>query len=167
MNRPAAPVRPMRADDLPRVLAIAAALQHAPHWPESVYRAAIASSATAEPLRRIALVIEDPMTAQVAGFAVASLLPPQCELESIAVALESQRRGLARQLLIALASQLRSAGVTELLLEVRASNAPALSLYRRLGFTETGRRPGYYADPVEDAVLMTLQLSGFSLSAPM
>ncbi len=158
MSGLAAPVRPMRADDLPRVLAIAAALPYAPRWPEAAYRAAIASSAGTEPLRRIALVMEDPETALVAGFAVASLLPPEAELETVAVAPESQRRGLAHQLLTALAAQLHSAGAAELLLEVRASNAPAIHLYRRLGFAETGRRPGYYADPVEDALLMAWRL---------
>ncbi len=58
---------------------------------------------------------------------------------------------------------LRLAGVTEVILEVRASNQPALGLYRRLGFVETGRRPGYYMDPpepAEDAVLMRLGLEG-------
>jgi tRNA threonylcarbamoyladenosine biosynthesis protein TsaB len=94
----------------------------------------------------------------VVGFLVASLLPPQAELETIAVAAAAQRRGLGRQLFAALASELGTALVTEVLLEVRASNHPALGLYRRLGFVETGRRPRYYHDPVEDAVLMRLPL---------
>jgi ribosomal-protein-alanine N-acetyltransferase len=93
----------------------------------------------------------------VAGFAVASLLPPQAELESIAVALAAQRQGLARRLFAVLADELQAAQVTEVLLEVRASNQPALGLYQRLGFAETGRRPRYYHDPVEDAVLMHLR----------
>jgi ribosomal-protein-alanine N-acetyltransferase len=49
--------------------------------------------------------------------------------------------------------------MTEVILEARASNQPALRLYRALGFVETGRRPRYYADPIEDAVLLRLQLA--------
>jgi ribosomal-protein-alanine N-acetyltransferase len=45
------------------------------------------------------------------------------------------------------------------MLEVRASNQAALGFYRGQGFRETGRRPRYYADPEEDAVLMLLNLA--------
>ncbi len=91
------------------------------------------------------------------GFLVASLLPPQAELEIIAVDPRVQRRGLARKLFDELIYQVGLAGVTEVVLEVRASNQPALALYRSLGFAETGRRRRYYADPEEDAVLMRME----------
>ena len=95
---------------------------------------------------------------EVVGFAVASLLPPEAELETIAVASTAQRHGLARRLFVELAAKLVAAQITEVFLEVRASNQPALGLYRGLGFAETGRRARYYHDPVEDAVLMRLRL---------
>jgi ribosomal-protein-alanine N-acetyltransferase len=57
-----------------------------------------------------------------------------------------------------MAEELRVAGVREVLLEVRSSNQRALGFYRSLGWSETGRRPRYYADPEEDAVLMSLKL---------
>jgi ribosomal protein S18 acetylase RimI-like enzyme len=44
------------------------------------------------------------------------------------------------------------------LLEVRQSNRPARALYLSLGFIETGRRHGYYADPVEDAIQMRFEM---------
>jgi ribosomal-protein-alanine N-acetyltransferase len=95
----------------------------------------------------------------VLGFAVASLLAPQSELESIAVAKDSQRRGLARQLFAGLVRNLASQEISEVILEVRASNHPALQLYRALGFAETARRARYYADPVEDAILLSLRIA--------
>jgi ribosomal-protein-alanine N-acetyltransferase len=49
--------------------------------------------------------------------------------------------------------------VREVLLEVRRSNVAAQGFYRSVGFVEEGRRPGYYADPIEDAVLMRLRLN--------
>jgi len=51
-------------------------------------------------------------------------------------------------------------GTREVFLEVRESNAVALSLYRELGFEQTGRRPNYYRDPVEAALLVHLKLRG-------
>jgi ribosomal-protein-alanine N-acetyltransferase len=99
-----------------------------------------------------------PACGVVAGFAVASLLPPQAELEIIAVAPQFQRHGLARRLFTTLAAELRTNQSAELLLELRASNLPALAFYRSLGFTETGRRTRYYHDPIEDALLMRLRM---------
>jgi ribosomal-protein-alanine N-acetyltransferase len=145
----------MAAADLDRVIEIAESLKTAPRWPRSAYLTAL--DPQAEPLR-IALVAEDPESHAVAGFAAASLLPPQAELETIAVAVETQRRGLARKLFFALAAEIRSAQISEIILEVRASNLPALSLYRRLNFEDIGLRPSYYHDPVEDAVMMRLSL---------
>lgn len=148
-------IRPMTAADLDRAIEIERSLQQAPHWPHSAWIAAL------DPLsspHRLALVVEDSSTNSISGFAVASLLPPQAELELIAVAPEFQRRGLARFLFAAIAQELKSAQVTDVSLEVRASNHPALALYRHLGFVQTTLRPRYYADPVEDAVLLLLRL---------
>jgi ribosomal-protein-alanine N-acetyltransferase len=157
MNRPLADahVRRMTPADLDRVIEIAGSLKEAPHWPRSTYLAALEPTAVR---RRIALVAEEPNSGTVAGFAVASLLPPQAELENIAVTSTEQRKGLARQLFAALSAELKAAQIAELLLEVRASNHPALEFYRLLGFVEAGRRPRYYHDPVEDAVLMSLRV---------
>ena len=47
-----------------------------------------------------------------------------------------------------------------MVLEVRESNEEARIFTGHLGFVEEGRRPGYYADPVEDAILMKLKLGG-------
>ena len=96
---------------------------------------------------------------RVVGFAVAGLMAPEAELETIAVVAEAQRRGVGGRLLRALVEELRAEQVTELILEVRASNRKAQGFYRAQGFKETGRRPGYYADPEEDAVLMGLNLA--------
>ena len=146
----------MALADLDPVIELALSLPQAPRWPRSAYLAALNPDA-APP--RMALVAGDMETGAVQGFAVASLLPPQAELETIAVAAESQRRGLARRIFIAMADELRKALVTEVLVEVRASNLPVLAFYRALGFAMTGRRPRYYADPIEDAVLMELRLA--------
>jgi ribosomal-protein-alanine N-acetyltransferase len=149
-------IRRMTPSDLDRVMEIARSLKDAPAWPPASYLAAL--NPQSQP-RRIALVAADAETGAVAGLLVAALLPPQAELETIAVAAQGQRRGLGRLLFAALIAELATEQMTEVILEARASNQPALRLYRALGFVETGRRPRYYADPIEDAVLLRLQLA--------
>jgi ribosomal-protein-alanine N-acetyltransferase len=94
----------------------------------------------------------------IVGFAVASVLAPESELELIAVCPEAQRRGVARRLFEDLAAELSAAGAAEVNLEVRAGNRAALGLYRKLGFVESGRRKGYYQNPVDDALQLRLGL---------
>jgi ribosomal-protein-alanine N-acetyltransferase len=149
-------IRHMTAADLPQVMAIAASLPEAPHWPKSAYLTALNPDATP---RRIALVAVGPQQQSIQGFLVARLSPPQTELESIAVTAGSQRHGLGRLLFNALVneglnSEGLNSGILEIVLELRASNRAALAFYHSAGLTQTGVRKAYYADPVEDAVLM-------------
>ena len=148
-------IRRMGPADADEVIALATCLRDAPHWPLAIYLAALEPSSAP---RRMALVAVGEASESVVGFAVASLLGAEAELEAIAVAEHSQRQGVGHRLWAAIAQELCLAGVREVRLEVRASNLPALGLYRALGFVQTGRRPRYYADPVEDAVLMNLRL---------
>jgi ribosomal-protein-alanine N-acetyltransferase len=103
-------------------------------------------------------VAADPENDAPVGFVVASLLAPEAELETIAVAAEGQRHGVGARLLNKLTEELRTERVSQLILEVRASNWVALGFYGKMGFQETRRRSRYYADPEEDAVLMGLRL---------
>ena len=147
-------IRRMTVADLDCVVEMANGLKEAPHWPLPVYADMLERS----PRNRIAVVAEDGGTRAVVGFAVAGLVPPEAELETIAVATGHQRRGIGRRLLEALADDLGQSGVRELLLEVRDANASARAFYESMGFVATARRVGYYADPVEDAVLMRMSL---------
>lgn len=147
-------IRRMAPWDLERVMEIAESLPQAPHWPKATYEAALAVGVLQR--RRIALVAEESAAERIVGFAIAALAPPESELESIAVAAEFQRRGVARQLVQRMANVLRGEKVDEVVLEVRVSNASAQALYRSAGFEDAGIRSGYYTDPVEDALVMRL-----------
>ena len=148
-------IRPMTLADVARVIDMALSLKDAPHWPESAYQAALDPAATP---RRVALVACGRQSEDLAGFAVASILPPQAELETIAVLISRRRRGVGRRLFDALNRELLAGGAHEIVLEVRGSNHAALGFYRSLGFVKTGLRRGYYADPADDAVLMRLRV---------
>jgi ribosomal-protein-alanine N-acetyltransferase len=154
-------IRAMQHEDLDAVLGIGAALPHAPQWPRSAYEAALdeykAAVENATTPRRIALVAEA-AEGQVAGYAVLSLVPPEAELETIAVAKQHQRRGVARELVQALLERASTYGCTQIFLEVRASNQAAQTLYGSAGFEVAGRRSGYYVEPAEDALLYRKQV---------
>ncbi|MGO4448593.1 ribosomal protein S18-alanine N-acetyltransferase [Phyllobacterium sp. TAF24] len=78
------------------------------------------------------------------GFVLARLVIDEAEILTIAVAPSSQRRGLGHALMDATLRHLHNARADMLFLEVDETNIPALALYRRLGFKQVGKRPGYY-----------------------
>ena len=73
---------------------------------------------------------------------------------NVAVDPESRRRGIGRRLVEDLVQALKDRQVNSLTLEVRASNEPAKTLYELLGFLQIGRRPNYYRNPKEDALIL-------------
>jgi ribosomal-protein-alanine N-acetyltransferase len=96
------------------------------------------------------------------AFGLLQILPPEAELLTIAVHPSTQGAGLGRALLDRLIAEVRAQGCTSLHLEVAADNASALALYARAGFSETGRRRGYYIRPTgtrADALTMALSLA--------
>jgi ribosomal-protein-alanine N-acetyltransferase len=149
-------VRPMTSANLDQVLAIATGLDSAPQWSRDLYEAMLEPANAG---RRIALVAEEVESGRVVGFAVASLVPPDAELESIGVTAEFQKRGMGGRLVKEMGKNLRLRGVTKVHLEVRDSNLAAKGLYASLGFIEAGRRSGYYTDSIEDAITMRLDLA--------
>jgi ribosomal-protein-alanine N-acetyltransferase len=71
---------------------------------------------------------------------------------------EARRRGVGGALCGAVVAWCRDAGASLVELEVRAGSSGAVRLYEGLGFVEVGRRTRYYEGPVEDAVLMRVEL---------
>lgn len=144
-------LRPMRSGDLDRVTSIAAQSATAPHWHREAYEDAVTQNAATI---RLAQVAE--LHGEAVGFVIANVIAGEAEIESIAVATEWHRRGVATSLLHRLIADLRVAGVSRIVLEVRESNISAQRLYARAGFEQAGRRRGYYQDPDEDALVFNL-----------
>ena len=144
-------VRPAIPADVAALVALARACPTAAHWGDAEYARIFQAGA----VPRIVLVAEE---SAVAGFIVARTVGPEWELENIVVSPELQKRGIGLQLISSLRAQASARQAEAIVLEVRASNQPAQSLYRRAGFAENGRRPAYYANPTEDAVLYRLDL---------
>jgi ribosomal-protein-alanine N-acetyltransferase len=93
---------------------------------------------------------------EVVAFAHGWLVADEVQVLNVATDARARRKGVARTLLEAWFAEARAAGFTCALLEVRASNAPAIALYRGLGFSEDAVRRRYYSDG-EDALLMSVR----------
>ena len=90
----------------------------------------------------------------VVGYVGSQSVMGEADMMNLAVSGEYRRQGIGEKLVLSLIDALKAAGVHWLTLEVRASNAPALSLYEKLGFRLVGRRPKYYQNPREDAFIL-------------
>jgi ribosomal-protein-alanine N-acetyltransferase len=93
------------------------------------------------------------------GYAALSYTDETGDLLRVAVNSAQHRQGIASRLCAEIFALAARQGCTRVVLEVAADNAPALALYRRLGFAEIHRRPRYYANGAA-AVVMQLQLAG-------
>lgn len=88
---------------------------------------------------------------RIAGFAMIRLAADEAELVSIAVARRWRGKGIGEALMRAMLADLMTSPARRLYLEVAADNPAAISLYRKLGFSEVGRRNGYYPRPGGEA----------------
>ena len=90
----------------------------------------------------------------VLGYAGLQVVLDEGYIDNIAVEPAARRHGVGDELLDVFC-RFGEVHLAFLTLEVRASNAPAIALYRKHGFEEAGRRKDYYTKPSEDAVIMT------------
>lgn len=90
----------------------------------------------------------------VVGYVGSQTVLGETDMMNIAVHPDYRKQGIATDLISALIDALEKRGSHSLMLEVRASNEPAISVYRNLGFFEVGRRKNYYRNPKEDALIL-------------
>jgi [ribosomal protein S18]-alanine N-acetyltransferase len=90
----------------------------------------------------------------IGGYLIFWIVADEAHLHNIAVKKEFRRLGLAHGFMNVMKEISRQAGVKAQTLEVRESNAEAIKLYRKCGFVVKGRRPLYYTDTQEDALIM-------------
>ena len=90
----------------------------------------------------------------LAGYVGSQSVMGESDMMNIAVDAHYRRQGIAQALVEALVAQLKEKGNHSLTLEVRISNQPAIALYEKLGFAQVGKRPNYYRNPKEDALIL-------------
>ena len=101
------------------------------------------------------LVALEPGTEKVIGYAGLLVMADEGYITNVAVFPEYRRRGVAEQIIQVFCDFAHGNHLAFLTLEVRPSNAPAISLYNSFGFEEVGRRKNYYDLPREDALILT------------
>jgi ribosomal protein S18 acetylase RimI-like enzyme len=138
-------ISPATAAAIPFILSIQHACASAAQWKHEDYATAIA-----QPDRLVLIAEKD---SKIFGFVVAYTGIPEWELENIAVAPDVRRCGVGHALITALIERARQGGATEIRQEIRESSTAAQKLGLSAGFIQEGRRPDYYRDPVEDALL--------------
>ncbi|MFO1408553.1 MAG: ribosomal protein S18-alanine N-acetyltransferase [Steroidobacteraceae bacterium] len=143
--------RAMTPFDVPAVAALERASYAFP-WSEGIFRDCLRVGY----LCRVAEI-----DAQVAAYGIVAMGAGESHVLNLCVDTRLRGRGIGRQMLMLLLERSRDAGMTEVFLEVRPSNAMALALYQSVGFVQVGVRKGYYQadEGREDALVLRLQLA--------
>jgi ribosomal-protein-alanine N-acetyltransferase len=147
-------IEPMKPADIPQVMAIEQAA-YTMRWPRKAYDYELQQNELAHyfVLRPAASDLSaKPEPIGLGGF---WLMADEAHLNTLAVHPAWRRLGLGEWILLTLLEQAQALGATVATLEVRPSNQAALSLYQKYNFQEVGRRPGYYSDNGEDALILT------------
>lgn len=140
-------IRPMIEDDIPVIAALEKELFPNSPWNEQDFRFELSQSSIS-----VNLVLE--IEQQVVGYVGMWLLGDQSQITTLGVSKAYQQRGCARRLMEEAEQMTREKKYPRISLEVRVSNIPAISLYKRLGYKEVAVRKNYYQDTHEDAYLM-------------
>ena len=142
-------LRDANVDDLEAVAAIERVSFNNP-WSLESFRSHLEAPSS------LFLVAEGP--GGVVGYLCAATVLDESNLHVLAVSPVHRHSGLAMRLMQHMLDRVRADHARVVHLEVRRSNLRALDLYRKFGFAEVGVRRNYYPDPVEDAVLLNLNL---------
>jgi ribosomal-protein-alanine acetyltransferase len=140
-------IRSATLNDVPAILVIEQSSPSAAHWTFEQYTQLVDGGNV--------LVADE--AGELCGFVCAKAVANEWEIENLVVAAEFLRHGVATKLLCKLIERARSGAASAILLEVRESNQAARRLYEKQGFRQVGRRPGYYRNPDEDAVLYSVR----------
>jgi len=98
--------------------------------------------------------VADGLGAQgIIGYAGVFVLGAQSDVQTIAVAPTAQGHGIGRVLMKYLMASAREQGATQMILEVRADNEPAIALYQGLGFEVISSRRDYYAPGIDASIM--------------
>ena len=147
-------LRRMKESDIPVVHAIEG-LSFSNPWSDATFRGEVQNKGISFP---VVIVLEPGQS--VAGYIIYWHIRDEVQINNFALHPDFRGRGIGEAALTVILKEVCGKGATFVTLEVRPSNMPAVSLYRKLGFKVLGTRKGYYSNPVEDAYVMGLALGG-------
>lgn len=139
----------MKKEDLPEVLAIERESFPTP-WTEGMFLDELRTSHA----QCLVVKIEIEGKKVIAAYLIFWFVVDEVHLHNLAVRNEFRRQGLAYNMMNLMTDIAVQVGITRQTLEVRESNSGAINLYRKCGFVVKGKRPQYYTDTHEDALVM-------------
>ena len=143
-------IRKMTVQDVPAVSQIDR-LSFSMPWPEHSFQYEVAENRVAR------CFVAETDDHRIAAMIVSWIIVDEMHIATIATHPEFRRQGIGERILRDALLDGRDSGAHLAFLEVRASNDAAQAMYRKFGFRISGKRPRYYKDNNEDAVLMTLE----------
>lgn len=103
----------------------------------------------------LAVFLVADLNGEIVGYVGMNQVIDEGYITNLAVTASHRGRGVAKALLEALIADAESHDLNFITLEVRRSNEAAINLYENFGFQQEGERREFYANPVEDALIMT------------
>jgi ribosomal-protein-alanine N-acetyltransferase len=146
-------IRSMQLDDLSQVLAIDSQSFTLP-WPESAYRYELLENPSS--FLMVAEIEQSEVGRLIVGVVVVWMILDEAHIATIAVHPEFRGQGIASRLMVSMMREAIQLEARLATLEVREQNTAAQRLYQRFGFNIVGRRPRYYKDNLDDALIMTV-----------
>lgn len=147
-------IRELRESDIPFVIEIERISFTTP-WSEILFFNEIYKQRS---IAKVAIMEETCSVQRVVGYICANHVADEGHILNLAVHPDFRKKGIAKTLVENILEELKETDCRFLYLEVRASNYAARELYEGFGFSVVGTRKGYYAEPKEDAVIMSLRL---------
>ena len=147
-------IEPMRPSDIPQVIALEQTSYTTP-WPQKAYDYELERNKLAHYFVLRTSPPDSQTESDLIGLGGFWLMASEAHINTLAVHPSWRRLGLGEWLLQTLIEEAQALGATVATLEVRPSNHAALCLYQKYNFQEAGRRPGYYSDNGEDALILT------------
>lgn len=127
-------------------------------WGWTAYYAELQSPQSLMFVARLARPLEHKNSFNLAGYIVARVTAGELHINNVAVRNEFRGQGIGSSLLSLVLQKAAKMGADRAFLEVRNGNLAAQALYQKCGFELVGRRHGYYSDPAEDALIMSVKL---------
>jgi len=143
-------IRKMTLQDVPAVAEMDRMSFSLP-WPERAFVFEVSSN----PAARCWVAVND--EERIIAMLVLWMIVDEAHIATIATHPDFRKQGIGERILTEALWAARAEGAHKALLEVRAGNEAAQAMYRKFGFEVAGRRPRYYKDNGEDAILMTLE----------
>ncbi len=144
-------IRPMTEADLQVVFEMERDLFTDP-WPLSAFHEDLVSGHS--------YLFVAQMDKVIAAYAILWIGVEEGHLTNIAVSRKYQRKSIAKRLLSHILRFAADMGLAQVILEVRRSNTPAISLYESFGFVHLGVRKNYYRRPPEDCLVLKKEIHG-------